>query len=163
MTKKRMARRLDRKEKESVTAQQATTQLLAWLDQQVRNAGRGDSLNELPVEPKGRFWLGRLASEEAVIESGLGERGERLDPCAVGVRLKPSGNAPWTFVVNELPVEPKGRFWLGRLASEEAVIESGLGERGERLDPCAVGVRLKPSGNAPWTFVVEVGACVWMR
>jgi hypothetical protein len=90
-----------------VTAQQATTQLLAWLDQQVRNAGRGDSLNELPVEPKGRFWLGRLASEEAVIESGLGERGERLDPCAVGVRLKPSGNAPWTFVV-----EVGARVWM---------------------------------------------------
>jgi len=82
-----------------VTAQQATTQFLAWLDQQLLNAGRGDSLNELSVEPKGRFWLGRLASEEAVVESGLGERGERLDPCAVGVRLRPSGNPPWTFVV----------------------------------------------------------------
>lgn len=65
--------------------------------------------------------------------------------------------------LNELSVEPKGRFWLGRLASEGAVITSGLGERGERLDPCAVGVRLRPSGNAPWTFVVEAVACVWMR
>src|ERR1035438_685808 len=96
---KTLNRRLDRKERRSVTAQQATAQFLAWLDQQVLNAGRGDSLNELSVEPKGRFWLGRLASEGAVIESGLGERGERLDPCAVGVRLRPSGNAPWTFVV----------------------------------------------------------------
>ena len=90
-----------------MTTQQATTQFLAWLDQQVRNAGRGDSLNELPVEPKGRLWLGRLASEEAVIESGLGERGERLDPCAVGVRLRPSGSAPWTF-----GVEAVGCVWM---------------------------------------------------
>jgi hypothetical protein len=82
-----------------VTAQSATTKFLEWLDQQVRNAGRGDTLNVLSVEPKGRFWLGRLASEEAVIESGLGERGERLDPCAVGVRLRPRGTGPWAFAV----------------------------------------------------------------
>ena len=83
-----------------MTLQQATTQFLSWLDRRVLDEARGDSLYDLAVEPRGRLWLGRLASEDAVIESGLGERGERLDPCAIGIRLRPFGAAPWTFSID---------------------------------------------------------------
>ena len=40
---------------------------------------------------------------------------------------------------------PKGRFWLGRLAPEIVVQNSRLGERSERLEPCEVGVRVRPT------------------
>jgi hypothetical protein len=50
--------------------------------------GRGDHMQTLPVAPKGRLWLGRLAPEVVVQNSRLGERGERLEPCEAGVRLR---------------------------------------------------------------------------
>ena len=50
--------------------------------------GRGDHMQTLPVAPKGRLWLGRLAPEVVVQNSRLGERSERLEPCEVGVRLR---------------------------------------------------------------------------
>lgn len=70
----------------------AAERFVAWLEDQVLFAGRGDRLNSLDVEPSGRFWYGRLAPEEAVVNLGLGDRGERLDPCAVGFRIRPEVN-----------------------------------------------------------------------
>jgi len=60
-----------------------------WLYSEILADARGDNETALVVDPGARFWLGRLASEESVVTSGLGERGERLDPCAIGIRLKP--------------------------------------------------------------------------
>ncbi|MBX3271026.1 MAG: hypothetical protein KF729_12245 [Sandaracinaceae bacterium] len=77
----------------------AGARFLDWLDRQILVAGRGDDLTKLDVEPSGRFWLGRLAPEAAVIALGLGDRGERLDPCAVGLVVRPKGSAPWTMSV----------------------------------------------------------------
>jgi hypothetical protein len=78
---------------------QAAEKLVDWLERRLLAAGRGDELMELDVEPAGKFWLGRLASEAAVVALGWGERGERIDPCAVGIRLKPAGAGPWSFQV----------------------------------------------------------------
>lgn len=61
---------------------------LAWLLDGVVEEGRGDHMDVLPVAPKGRLWLGRLAPEVVVENSRLGERSERLEPCEVGVRLR---------------------------------------------------------------------------
>lgn len=77
----------------------STVRFVTWLDRQVLLSGRGDELDELEVEPSGRFWLGRLAPEAAVISLGLGDRGERLDPCAVGLVLQPSGDPPWKMSI----------------------------------------------------------------
>ena len=63
---------------------------IAWMLDGVIAEGRGDSMQTLPVAPSGRFWLGRLAPEIVVQNSRLGERSERLEPCEVGVRLRPS-------------------------------------------------------------------------
>ena len=54
----------------------AGARFAGWLEQRVIAAARGDGLSQLFVEPSGKFWLGRLASEAAVISSGLGDRGE---------------------------------------------------------------------------------------
>lgn len=59
------------------------------LDRVVAEA-RGDRMATLPVAPKGRLWLGRLAPEIVVQNSRLGERSERLEPCEMGVRVRPS-------------------------------------------------------------------------
>ena len=63
---------------------------LQWLLDNVVQEARGDKYNRLPVGPRGRFWLGRLAPEAVVLKSHLGERAERLDPCATGFRVRPT-------------------------------------------------------------------------
>src|SRR5689334_5830908 len=59
-----------------------------WMLDGVVAEGRGDYMQMLPVKPKGRLWLGRLAPKVVVQSSRLGERSERLEPCEVGVRLR---------------------------------------------------------------------------
>lgn len=82
------------------TEYEASVALLDWLHSRVAAAGRGDGRDELDVEPRGSFWLGRLASEESVISSQLGSRGERLDPCAIDIRVRPREPVgPWSFRV----------------------------------------------------------------
>lgn len=76
----------------------AATKFVRWLDGRVTASGRGDLINELVFEPSGSFWLGRLAPEEAVVQLGQGDRGERLDPCAIGITVIPAINSPWQFL-----------------------------------------------------------------
>jgi hypothetical protein len=66
------------------------TRFISWMLDGVVAEARGDHMATLSVAPKGRLWLGRLAPEVVVQNSRLGERGERLEPCEVGVRLRPS-------------------------------------------------------------------------
>jgi hypothetical protein len=73
---------------------EACTRFVDWLERRVVVSARGDAFPTLDYAPSGRFWLGRLAPQEAVLERGLGERGERLDPCAIGLRAQlPVGRA----------------------------------------------------------------------
>src|SRR5260221_6042565 len=85
---------------ESLAAQpfdEASERFAQWLDGRVLAAGGGDGTDRLDVDPAATFWLGRLASEEEVQNNPIGERAERLDPCAIGIRLRPAGSPPWTF------------------------------------------------------------------
>ena len=59
-----------------------------WLMQCAIESARGDNHSRLTVRPDGRFWLGRVAPQEKVENGRLGERGERLEPCAIGVRVR---------------------------------------------------------------------------
>lgn len=92
----------------------ASLAFLDWLHHRVVAAGRGDDLGSLEgADPSGRFWLGRLASEESVRHNELGARGERLDPCAVGLRIRPHDTVgPWSFVV-----VARLRTWSGDLTN----------------------------------------------
>jgi hypothetical protein len=80
-----------------VDLENAASKVVNWLSLEVLKAARGDEETFLEVEPEGRFWLGRLAPQEAVVRLGLGERGERLDPCAISIRIRPKASAPWSF------------------------------------------------------------------
>lgn len=66
------------------------TAFIAWMLDAVVADARGDHMDTLPVAPKGRLWLGRLAPEIVVQNSRLGERSERLEPCEIGIRIRPS-------------------------------------------------------------------------
>ncbi len=63
---------------------------VGWLLGEAIASARGDHFDTLPVRPDGRLWLGRLAPQEKVEHQRdrLGDRGERLDPCEVGVRVR---------------------------------------------------------------------------
>jgi len=63
---------------------------------------------------------------------------------------------------DRLPVKPSEKFWLGRLTPESGM-NIALGDRGERMEPCAIGIRLRPAGKPPWFFAVEVGLCAWSK
>ena len=52
--------------------------------------GRGDDEDLLVGMRADRFWLGKLGSESAEWKKALGQRGNRLDPCAVGFRFRPA-------------------------------------------------------------------------
>jgi hypothetical protein len=64
------------------------TAFVGWMLDGVVAEARGDQMRLLPVRPDGRFWLGRVAPEAKVQNSSLGERGERLEPCEIGVRVR---------------------------------------------------------------------------
>lgn len=71
-------------------AYEQTERFVTWLLEEAVVEARGDRLQRLTVAPEGRFWLGRLAPEARVQDSRLGERAERLEPCEVGLRLRPT-------------------------------------------------------------------------
>ncbi len=66
----------------------AAETFVGWLQHEIIASARGDDEIQLAVEPAGKFWLGRLAPESSVVARGLGDRGERLDPCACGLRIR---------------------------------------------------------------------------
>ena len=83
----------------TLTETQVLTRFVEWLDRRVISAARGDGVNAMDREPRNKLWLGRLESEESVISSSLGERGERLAPCATGLRVLPIQKTDITFEV----------------------------------------------------------------
>ncbi|MFG1918245.1 helicase-related protein [Micromonospora sp. NPDC048898] len=87
--------------------EQACEAFVAWLDRRVVAAGRGDGLERLEVSPSGTFWLGRLACEDEVRKGAADERSERLDPCAIGIRLRPAAAPSWS-----LSVKVRARAWV---------------------------------------------------
>ena len=104
-----------------------------WLGDEVVADAVGSSMDRLDVAPSGRLWLGRLAPEATVVQRGLGERGERLDPCAVGLRVRVAGSGPWSCTVTI-----ECRAWLRQddnswLKSPAAVVSEAIavGSRNE--------------------------------
>jgi Helicase conserved C-terminal domain len=77
--------------------QQAATRFVRWLEKQVVFDARGDRLHQLETKPSDRLWLGRLAPESAAWKAGMGERGQRLDPCSCGFRFRPAAAPPWLW------------------------------------------------------------------
>jgi hypothetical protein len=77
--------------------QAVAERFVAWLENRIIREARGDDLTTSAVDPTGRFWLGRLGPKDYVTLTD--DRGDRLEPCAIGLRLKPANEGPWTFRV----------------------------------------------------------------
>jgi len=75
-----------------------------WIEERVIIGGRGDDLSSSSVDLVGRFWLGRLGPKDFVTLPD--ERGDRLEPCAIGLRLRPA-----TFHHMRFRVEAKLVLW----------------------------------------------------
>jgi Helicase conserved C-terminal domain len=76
----------------------AAERFVDWLELRAIREARGDDYTELDVDPSGRYWLGRLGPKDFVTR--LDERGDRLEPCAIGVKLRPRNPGPWKFDVS---------------------------------------------------------------
>lgn len=70
----------------------AAERCVFWLSECVRRDASGEGVELSNADPRGRFWLGRLAPRLEIANSPLGQRAERLEPCAVGLRFL--ANAP---------------------------------------------------------------------
>jgi hypothetical protein len=88
----------------------AAERFVNWLQNRVMVEARGDQEQSSPVDPTGRFWLGRLGPKDFVTRAD--ERQDRLEPCAIGLRIRPALRPPWAFRV-------KVRFCLWRRRRSE--------------------------------------------
>ncbi|WP_406638723.1 hypothetical protein [Amycolatopsis sp. WGS_07] len=115
--------------------EQACQAFVDWLDRRVVAAGRGDGLDRLEVAPSGTFWLGRLACEAEIQKAAGDERSERLDPCAIGIRLRPASPPPWSMTVtvrargwvkdDKDGPDPDKRWWRTDLVEEKVPVLVG--------------------------------------
>jgi len=86
-----------------------------WLRDQVVADARGDLVDSLTYAPAGYLWLGRLAPEQKVLASQLGERAERMDPCATGFRVLPTA-----LDARKIDCRIMARAWLRDEEASEA-------------------------------------------
>jgi helicase-like protein len=102
---------------------EAAEAFVRWLKTRLISAGRGDSQTTIDKDPAGKFWLGRLAPEDVAVQLGESDRGERLDPCACGIRMRPLGVAPWTFTasVSACVWQRNGSTWAKSAPARVAV------------------------------------------
>lgn len=84
---------------------------VAWLEQRVMIEARGDEEQISQVDPTGRFWLGRLGPKDFVTRPD--ERQDRLEPCAIGLRIRPATDLPLSFNVHI-----SSRLWKRRRAGD---------------------------------------------
>lgn len=138
---------------------------LEWMHRRVVEEARGDHVDTSDTAPRNRFWLGRLASETSVINSPLGQRAEKLDPCAIGIRLRPATAGPWTL---ELAIrfrcwepQPAGTFTKSTLVS--ATINATVAQDGTLSDNGAnsIATQLGALGLAGRSAEVRVDLETW--
>ena len=83
--------------REDPKAVEAAERMVAWLKRCVVEDATGERVDRIETQPSGTFWLGRLTSMDAVLDGDQDSRGDRLDPCSVGMRVLMDGPPPWRF------------------------------------------------------------------
>lgn len=78
---------------------EAREKFIDWLTTRMTCAGRGDNDSFLNVEPSGKFWLARLQSIDGIDKAKWGEKSERLEPCAMGLKVRTEKANEWTFLL----------------------------------------------------------------
>jgi hypothetical protein len=59
--------------------------------------------------------------------------------------------------------KPSDRVWLGRVAPALLAAASGRDSRLERMEPCAIGFRIRPAGAPPWRMSCRASLFLWRR
>lgn len=80
---------------------------VSWMERRLLVAGRGDEIATSTTDPSGRFWLGRLAPEDQINSTSAQDRLNRMEPCAIGIRVLPVGDAPWI-----MDVRVRAKVWV---------------------------------------------------
>ena len=111
---------------------QAAQRFVTWLETRVVIEARGDEETFSQTDPTGRFWLGRLGPKDFVTRPD--ERQDRLEPCAIGLRLRPAEEYPPAF-----EVDVRCNLWSRRRAEEG----TGLRWAWEKSDPVEITVRVE--------------------
>jgi hypothetical protein len=107
----------------------AAERFVGWLERRVMIEARGDEENFSQVDPTGRFWLGRLGPKDFVTRPD--ERQDRLEPCAIGLRIRPAGGFPQSF-----EVRVSSRLWKRRRADDGG----GLRWAWDKTEPVVVSL-----------------------
>ncbi|UAJ11064.1 helicase C-terminal domain-containing protein [Glacieibacterium megasporae] len=90
---------------------QAAERFVGLLERRVMIEARGDEEDFSRFDPTGRFWLGRLGPKDFVTRPD--ERQDRLEPCAIGLRIRPAAQFPLSF-----EVQVSARLWRRRRADD---------------------------------------------
>jgi hypothetical protein len=90
-----------------MSLEQDREKFVEWLSSYITKVGRGDDDQVLNKKPQGIYWLGRLQPVAGVLAMNIGDRGERLEPCAMGFRFMPKVSGPWKCFVNA-----KMKVWM---------------------------------------------------
>lgn len=95
---------------------EAAKRCVGWIADRVLSDATGAAFVTSDKDPRGKFWLGRLAPEVEIINSDLGKRMERLEPCAVGLRvlLDPANGKQSISVTSSFHIwsEREKGFWV---------------------------------------------------
>ena len=106
-----------------------------WLANYVADDARGSARTTSDVDPRGAYWLGRLAPLVEIMNSPLGDRAERLEPCAIGFRCLPKARA------------------LSFLATASFFIWRRSGQTWRKSDRLSVPLKIEPG--------LEIGVAQW--
>jgi len=98
---------------DETTRYRAAERFVAWLERRVMIEARGDEEEVSHVDPTGRFWLGRLGPKDFVTRPD--ERQDRLEPCAIGLRIRPAAAFPLS-----VEVRISCRLWKRRRSDDGA-------------------------------------------
>ncbi|MFD0272682.1 helicase C-terminal domain-containing protein [Kitasatospora sp. NPDC127111] len=146
---------------------EAQSRFVAWLDRQVTAEGRGDGDDVLDADPSGVYWLGRLAPESDAAAVG---RERRMDPCAIGMRLRPAQSGPWSFAVRVRALawnrvrdaQERNEKWEKTGCIDELVhIEAPAGAVGQRFGAQQIAVALERVGASGSSAEVRITDESW--
>lgn len=107
----------------------AAERFVEWLERRVMIEARGEEETVSNVDPTGRFWLGRLGPKDFVTRPD--ERQDRLEPCAIGLRIRPAMEFPLSF-----DVRIRCLLWKRRRANDGG----GLRWAWDKTEPVVVSV-----------------------
>lgn len=116
---------------------EAAERFIRYLENRIQQDARGDLETASPVDPTGRYWLGRLGPKDFVTRPD--DRGDRLEPCAIGFRIKPKRAGPWTFAV-----ECRFVLWRRRRSGDS----SGLTWAWDKTEPVEIVVPITADARA---------------